>query len=142
MTNRIGGDFNADAVEAFRSAYAAQYMTPEDLDTDDRTGLPTGEVSNTSPWIQHTGLWKANNGMSRDFKPNQPFNPEDYITQEESVFSLEDLSEEELDQYLNSLSSEDLIALNESLNGESAEMTDDEIDNLIAELQGDNEPDD
>ena len=135
MSSRIGGDFNADAVEAFRAAYAAQYMTPEDLDTDDRTGLPTGEISNTSPWFAHTGLWKANDGMSRDFKPNQPFNSDDYITQEESVLNLEDLTEDELDQYLNSLSSEDLIALNESLNSEEVEMTDDEIDNLIAELQ-------
>jgi len=135
MTNRIGGDFDLDAVEAFRSAYAAQYMTPEDLDTDGRTGLPTGEVSNTSPWISHTGLWKANDDMSRDFTPNQPFNPGDYITQEENVVSLEDLTEEELDQYLDSLSYEDLIALNESFGGEDPEMTDDEIDNLIAELQ-------
>jgi len=134
-SSRIGGDFDLDAVEAFRLAYAAQYMTPEDLDTDGRTGLPTGEVSNTSPWISHTGLWKANDGMSRDFTPNQPFNPGDYITQEEDIVSLEDLTEEELDQYLDSLSYEDLIALNESFGGEDPEMTDEEIDNLIAELQ-------
>jgi hypothetical protein len=79
MTNRINGDFEQDAIEAFRAAYAAQLSNPEDHEIDPINGLPTNVVHNTSPWIQHTGLWKANDGMSRDFKPNQPFNPDDYF---------------------------------------------------------------
>ena len=79
MTNRINGDFEQDAIEAFRAAYAAQLSNPEDHEIDPINGLPTNVVHNTSPWIEHTGLWKANDGMSRDFKPNQPFNPDDYF---------------------------------------------------------------
>jgi len=111
MTNKIGGDFNVDAVEAFRAAYAAQLLTPEDLDLDERTGLPTGEISNTSPWLAHTGLWKANDGQSRDFVPNQPFNPEDYYTTDSFDEEDEETEEEELDA-----------------------LSDEEIDVLIAEI--------
>lgn len=141
-TSRIGGDFNLDALEAFRSAYAAQVMTPEDLDTDERTGLPGSEISNTSPWIAHTGMWKANNGVNRDFVPNQPFNPEDYFTQENEEFDISELTEEELDAYLDSLSPEELSALQAQLgeynDSEKVEDfgydEDEEIDALIAEL--------
>jgi hypothetical protein len=111
MSNRIGGDFDVDAVEAFRAAYAAQLLTPEDLDLDERTGLPTGEISNTSPWLAHTGLWKANDGQSRDFVPNQPFNPEDYYTIDSFDEEDEETEEEELDT-----------------------LSDEEIDVLIAEI--------
>jgi len=111
MTNKIGGDFNVDAVEAFRAAYAAQLLTPEDLDLDERTGLPTGEISNTSPWLAHTGLWKANDGQSRNFVPNQPFNPEDHYTTDSFDEEDEETEEEELDA-----------------------LSDEEIDVLIAEI--------
>jgi hypothetical protein len=121
MTNRIGGDFDVDAVEAFRAAYAAQLLTPEDLDLDERTGLPTGEISNTSPWLAHTGLWKANDGQSRDFVPNQPFNPEDYYTTD----SLDD------DNELEMLSDE---GDEEAEDDELETLSDEEIDVLIAEI--------
>ena len=132
MTNRIGGDYSAEALEAFRAAYAAQMQTPEDLDTAPN-GLPGNEISNTSPWIAHTGLWKANDGMSRDFKPNEPFNPSAFITEEEE----EEMSEEELDA---SLTHEELMALSQELGAEdevSEEdegVSEDEIDALINEI--------
>jgi hypothetical protein len=139
-TSRLGGDFDFDALEAFRSAYASQIMTPEDLDMDTRTGLPGNEISNTSPWVAHTGLWKANNGMNRDFVPNQPFNPGDYFTQDEEI-DIANLSEEDLDAYLDSLTPEELLALQEEFgtadfeaDEEEAGMSDEEIDALLAEI--------
>lgn len=79
MANRITGDFDSEAIEAFRQAYANSMANPEEHDIDPLTNLPSNTISNTSPWLEHTGLWKANDGMSRDFKPNQPFNLDDHL---------------------------------------------------------------
>ena len=142
MTNRIGGDYNAEALEAFRSAYAAQMQTPEDLDVAPN-GLPGNEISNTSPWIAHTGLWKANDGLSRDFVPNQPFNPDAYLTQEDESEAEEELTEEEFDSYLDSLSLDELQSLAGELGIETDTtetddtMSDEEVENLISELNSD-----
>ena len=142
MTNRIGGDYNAEALEAFRNAYAAQMQTPEDLDVAPN-GLPGNEISNTSPWIAHTGLWKANDGLSRDFEPNQPFNPDAYLTQEDESEAEEELTEEEFDSYLDSLSLDELQSLAGELGIETDTtetddtMSDEEVENLIAELNND-----
>ena len=138
-TNRIGGDFNSDAVEAFRAAYASQFLTPEQQDTDDRTGLPSNTVSLTSPWIEHTGLWKYPSGKGPEDDLKAPFDPNNYFTKEEEEgVELSSLSPEELDQYLDSLSDDELFALNEELNGSDEDgdsiMTDEEIDALIDEL--------
>jgi hypothetical protein len=141
-SGRIGGDYNADALEAFRAAYANQMQTPEDLDIA-ANGLPGNEVSNTSPWLAHTGLWKANDGMSRDFKPNQPFNPDEFLSQTDGDDGKdEELGDEDFDAYLNSLSLDELQLLAEELGAgddasdEDAEMSDEELDNLVAELVG------
>ena len=142
MTNRIGGDYAAEALEAFRSAYAAQMQTPEDLDTAPN-GLPGNEISNTSPWIAHTGLWKANDGLSRDFVPNQPFNPDAYLTQEGESETEEEMTEEEFDNYLDSLSLDELQSLAGELgievesNETDDTMSEEEVENLIAELNND-----
>ena len=142
MSNRIGGDYSAEALEAFRSAYAAQMQTPEDLDVAPN-GLPGNEISNTSPWIAHTGLWKANDGLSRDFVPNQPFNPDAYLTQEDESEEDDDLTEEEFDNYLDSLSLDELQSLASELGIEVEDtssddtMSEEEVENLIAELNND-----
>jgi hypothetical protein len=133
MTNRIGGDYSAEALEAFRSAYAAQMQTPEDLDQAPN-GLPGSEVSNTSPWIAHTGLWKYPSGKGPEDDLKQPFNPDAFLPEEE-----EELTDEEVDAYIDSLTQEELLALGEELGvfDESADdetVTDDEIDNLIEEI--------
>ena len=142
MSNRIGGDYSAEALEAFRSAYAAQMQTPEDLDIAPN-GLPGNEISNTSPWLAHTGLWKANDGLSRDFVPNQPFNPDAYLTQEDESEADEELTEEEFDNYLDSLSLDELHSLAGELGIEiegtetDDTMSEEEVENLIAELNND-----
>jgi hypothetical protein len=116
-------------------------QTPEDLDIAPN-GMPGNEVSNTSPWLAHTGLWKANDGLSRDFVPNQPFNPDSYLTQEDESDEEDELTEEDFDNYLNTLSLDELQSLAEDLGIEPEgpnedTMSEEEVDNLIAELSND-----
>ena len=139
-TNRIGGDYNLEALEAFRAAYGQQLMTPQEHDVDARTGLPTENISNTSPWLATTGIWKYPSGKGPDDNLRTPFNPQEFFTQEESEVNLDEMSEEELDAYLDTLSEDELVALSEQFEqGEeelntSGEMSDEEIDALIEEL--------
>lgn len=120
MTNRIGGDFGADAIEAFRAAYAQQMRTPENDDVDAYTGLPTDTVSNTSPWLEHTGLWKYPSGKGPDDDLRQPFFPDDYLP------AVEDEVEDE---------DEDLAGFISDEGDNDEEMTEEEIENLLAELR-------
>jgi hypothetical protein len=100
--NRIGGDWSAEALEAFRAAYGQQMMTVENQDMDERTGLPTNTISNTSPWIEHTGLWKYPSGKGPDEDLQRPFNVGDYLPEEElDEESEETMSEEEVDNLIN-----------------------------------------
>jgi hypothetical protein len=105
MANRIGGDFNQDAVEAFRAAYAAQLQTPEDHEVDALTGLPTDTISNTSPWIEHTGLWRYPSGKGPDDDLKQPFNPNSYLSDEmlDGDEDAESWSDEEVETLLNEI---------------------------------------
>lgn len=106
-TNRITGDFNHDAVEAFRAAYSAQMATPDEQESGAYLGLPTNVVPNTSPWIAHTGLWKYPSGKGPDDDLKTAFNPSDYLPEvadeeEEGGFD-ESLSAEELDALVDNL---------------------------------------
>lgn len=113
MSNRIGGDFNQDAIEAFRAAYAQQLASPDQEEIANNSGLPTNVVTNTSPWIEHTGLWKYPSGKGPDDDLKTPFNPNVY------------LSDEVVDG-----------------DGEIDEMSDEEVENLINEIAGSSEDDD
>jgi hypothetical protein len=142
-TNRIGGDYNADALEAFRAAYASQMQTPEDLDVAPN-GLPGNEVSNTSPWIAHTGLWKYPSGKGPDDDLQKPFTPDAYISLEAEAEAEEgDMTDEEFDNYLDSLSLEELqfLAGDLGIDLEDSEdeevMSDEEVESLIAEINND-----
>ena len=147
-TNRIGGDFNGDAIEAFRAAYAQQLQTAEELDLDQLSGLPSNVVSNTSPWYSSVGLWKYPSGKGPEDDLKAPFNPQDHYTvDEEEEEDEEKLTDEEVREYLNSLSDEEFDNFGRDLGlyGEDEEdeddgevpMTDDEIDSLISELLDD-----
>jgi len=138
-----------EALEAFRAAYGQQLMAPQDHDIDARVGLPTENISNTSPWIESTGLWKYPSGKGPEEDLRAPFNPNAYYTHEdeeeaESV-NLDEMSEEEFNQYIDSLSSEELDALSERLGIGSEEdyetdgnddLTEEEVESLINELLG------
>jgi hypothetical protein len=144
MNNRISGDFGMDALEAFRAAYAQREVKPEDLEVDNYTGLPTGEITNISPWIQHTGLWKANPGTDRAFVPNQ------ILELEEDFEDEGELSEEEFDQLvdevLSDLEEEERFA-DDIYNGgddeedeeDEEEMEDSELESLIDRLLSERE---
>ncbi len=112
MSNRIGGDFNADAIEAFRAAYAQQLASPDQEEIANNSGLPTNVVTNTSPWIEHTGLWKYPSGKGPDGDLKTPFNPNAY------------LSDEVVDG-----------------DGEIDEMTDEEVEHLVNEIMGPDDED-
>ena len=109
MANRISGDFNQDAVEAFRAAYAAQLSTPDEQEEGSYMGLPTNVVTNTSPWIEHTGLWKYPSGKGPDQDLKTAFDPNQYFSSEilEGEEDDESLSEDEVENLLNEIIGED-----------------------------------
>lgn len=105
MTNRIGGDFNADAIEAFRAAYAQQLASPDQEEIANNSGLPTNVVTNTSPWIEHTGLWKYPSGKGPDQDLKTPFNPDAYLSDEvvDGDGEIEEMSDEEVENLVNEI---------------------------------------
>lgn len=105
MTNRIGGDFNADAIEAFRAAYAQQLASPDQEEVANNSGLPTNVVTNTSPWIEHTGLWKYPSGKGPDQDLKTPFNPNSYLSDEvvDGDDEIDSMSDEEVENLINEI---------------------------------------
>ena len=109
MTNRIGGDFNQDAIEAFRAAYAQQLQNPDADDIANNSGLPTNVVTNTSPWIEHTGLWRYPSGKGPDQDLKTPFNPNEYLSDEivDGDDEIESMSDEEVENLINEIAGSD-----------------------------------
>jgi hypothetical protein len=105
MTNRIGGDFNQDAIEAFRAAYAQQLASPDTDEVANNSGLPTNVITNTSPWIEHTGLWKYPSGKGPDEDLKTPFNPNVYLSDEvvDGEEEIESMSDEEVENLINEI---------------------------------------
>ena len=56
--------FSPEALEALQQAYELQ-LTPDEMDTDEITGLPTNVVSNTSPWHGSVDLWRYPDGRNK-----------------------------------------------------------------------------
>lgn len=105
MTNRIGGDFDFEVMEAFRAAYAQQLATPDQDEVANNSGLPTNVVANTSPWISHTGLWKYPSGKGPEDDLKAPFNPNDYLSDEviDGDGEIEEMGDEEIENLVNEL---------------------------------------
>ena len=105
MSNRIGGDFNHDAIEAFRAAYAQQLASPDQEEIANNSGLPTNVVTNTSPWIEHTGLWKYPSGKGPDEDLKTPFNPNAYLSDEvlDGSEEIDSMSDEEVENLINEI---------------------------------------
>jgi len=105
MSNRIGGDFNQEAIEAFRSAYAQQLQAPEEDSVANNSGLPTNVVTNTSPWIEYTGLWRYPSGKGPDQDLKTPFNPNVYLSDEviDGDGEMDSLSDEEVEHLINEI---------------------------------------
>ena len=142
MTNRIGGDYSYEALEAFRNAYASQMMAPEEMDTDRVSGMPTSNISNTSPWHGHVGTWKYPSGRGPDSDLKQPFNPESYLPSRDD--DDDEMTDKEMEEFFSTLSTEELDAILADIEAEGFEegevepdednLSDDEIDNLIDEI--------
>jgi hypothetical protein len=132
-TNRIGGDWSAEALEAFRAAYGQSLVNPADHDIDQNTGLPTEVISTGSPWAAHVGLWKYPSGKGPEEDLKRPFNVEDYMPEED---------DEEFDEDTEEMTLEEARALIDELldeeeNTDSDEediISDEEIDALVEEL--------
>ena len=109
MTNRISGDFNYDAIEAFRAAYAQQLASPDADEIANNSGLPTNIIANTSPWAEHVGVWKYPSGKGPDEELKTPFNPSQYISEEliDGDDESESLTDEEVDGLLNEILGDD-----------------------------------
>jgi hypothetical protein len=105
MTNRIGGDFGHDAMEAFRQAYAQQLATPDQDEVANNSGLPTNVIANTSPWFEHVGFWKYPSGKGPDEDLKTPFNPNVYLSDEvvDGEEEIESMSDEEVENLINEI---------------------------------------
>lgn len=119
MTNRIGGDFDQEAIEAFRAAYAQQLASPDQEDVANNSGLPTNVVTNTSPWIEHTGLWKYPSGKGPDQDLKTAFNPNAYLAGEvmDGDGEIEGMSEDEVNALLDEVVDEIFEEEDEENNG-------------------------
>jgi hypothetical protein len=136
MSNRIGGDFDPQTIEAFRAAYASQLSTPEEQDVDQNTGLPTEIVSNTSPWIEHTGLWKYPSGKGPEDDLKMPFDPSDFISEAQEKVEDEELTEEDIDAILREVIEEG-ESIKEVVSGLDVEGEEDEEDIGLSEEEVD-----
>jgi len=105
MSNRIGGDFNQDAMDAFRLAYAQELFTPDQEEVANNSGLPTNVVDNTSPWHEHVGLWKYPSGKGPDQDLRSAFDPNQFFSNE--VEGEEAMSDEEVENLINEIAGDD-----------------------------------
>jgi hypothetical protein len=107
-SGRVGGDFSFEVMEAFRNAYAQQLATPDEDTIANNSGLPTNTISNTSPWVDHVGLWRYPSGKGPDQDLKAPFNPNSYLPEEVmEEDGEEELSEEEIQELLYGASEEE-----------------------------------
>lgn len=110
----MNGHFDPAALALLQDAYAMQLNNPEDQDIDATSGLPTGVVSNTSPWHGQMPLWRYPDGKNPLETAPIMFNAEDEEYEDGDTEEAEDEYEDDEDT--------------------EEEMTEEEVDALIAEL--------
>lgn len=109
-TNRPGGDFDFEVMEAFRNAYAQQLASPNDDSIANNTGMPTNTIANTSPWYDHVGIWKYPSGKGPEDDLKTAFNPSEFISEDEYEEDDEDspsMTDEEIELLVQELLNED-----------------------------------
>ena len=116
----MNGFFSPDALEALQQAYEMQ-LTPDEMDIDQVTGLPTNQVSNTSPWHGTVEMWKYPDGLNK-----REHGEILYVAPDED--EVEEEEEEDLDTEYEEDTTE-------------SEMTEEEVDALIDELLASDEED-
>ena len=122
----MNGYFDPTALEALQQAYEMQ-LTPDEMDIDQVTGLPTNQVSNTSPWHGTVDLWKYPDGKNK-----LEASPIMYRAGEEGADLDDEEYNDEIVDEVDSYSDED----------EDDTLTDEEIDTLIEELLNSDEDED
>lgn len=136
----MNGFFSPEAMAALQEAYQMQ-LTPDEMDIDQTTGLPTNQVSNTAPWHGTVELWKYPNGVTPTKQGEIHYIPRD---------SEDEGDEDDLDELIDSLDddgddeddSESIDDIYEDSSDEDDEpMTEDEVDALIEELLASDEDD-
>jgi len=121
----MNGFFSTEALEALQEAYKLQ-LTPEEMDIDEVTGLPTNQVSNTSPWHGQVEMWKYPNGVAPQAK-----NEIHYLHDDED----EEVDEDDDDDGFDSGYGVDPDKLEEEIeDSDEAEMSEAEVEALIADL--------
>jgi hypothetical protein len=105
--------FSTEALEALQQAYELQ-LTPDEMDIDAHTGLPTDTVSNTSPWHGSVDLWKYPDGKNK-------------LETSPIMYSGVEDEEEEYEEE----SDEDIVSEDDE---EDEMLSDEEVDALIEEL--------
>jgi hypothetical protein len=118
----MNGYFDPTALEALQQAYEMQ-LTPDEMDIDQVTGLPTNQVSNTSPWHGTVEMWKYPDGLNKREHGDILYAPTD-----------EDIEEEETEE-----EKEFDTEYEEDVTEDS--MTEEEVDALIEELLASDEED-
>lgn len=122
----MNGFFSTEALEALQEAYKLQ-LTPEEMDIDEVTGLPTNQVSNTSPWHGQVEMWKYPNGVAPQAK-----NEIHYLHDDEDE-EVEEVDED--DDGFDSGYGVDPDKLEEEIeDSDEAEMSEAEVEALIADL--------
>jgi len=124
----MNGFFSTEALEALQEAYKLQ-LTPEEMDIDDVTGLPTNQVSNTSPWHGQVEMWKYPNGMVPQAK-NEIHYLHDDEDQDEEIYDDDDSIDSGYGSDPDELEKETYDEIEES----DAEMSEEEVEALIADL--------
>jgi maltodextrin utilization protein YvdJ len=112
----MNGFFNTEALEALQQAYEMQ-LTPDEMDIDQVTGLPTNQVSNTSPWHGTVEMWRYPDGLNKRehgqilFTQNEleeeEEKEEEYDTEYEEDTTESEMTEEEVEALIQELLSED-----------------------------------
>jgi hypothetical protein len=109
----MNGFFSPEAMEALQQAYEMQ-LTPDQMDIDAVSGLPTNTVSNTAPWHGTVEMWRYPDGLNKREHGDILYTASDEAVEE-------NLEEEEFDTEYEEDTTE-------------SEMTEDEVDALIQEL--------
>ena len=99
------------------------------MDIDDVTGLPTNQVSNTSPWHGQVEMWKYPNGMVPQAK-NEIHYLHDDEDQDEEIYDDDDSIDSGYGSDPDELEKETYDEIEES----DAEMSEEEVEALIADL--------
>ena len=109
--------FSPEALEALQAAYGNQLTTPDEMDIDQVTGMPTNQVSNTAPWHGTVDLWRYPDGKNK--LETSPImyrgGDEDEVDEDDDIYDEDDLEVGDDDEDDDTLSEEEVDTLIQEL---------------------------